>query len=296
MNKGWQSQQSSSHTLIFIHIPKSAGNSLREILRRQYGYRYSFKVQSDERTKASVDKLRQLPEDRKYRIRLISGHMPFGLHRWLPQPATYITILRNPIERVASEYYYIRRKPIHPDHSELVENNLSLKEFYIDRMVERNTTNLQTRWVSGCADFDSVVPPYEELPANALDLAKQNLEKYFVVCGLTERFDESLLLMQKVLGWGNVYYVKRNVTRRRPQRDELSSSTLRLIEKYEEKDLELFEYAAKRLAEMLDANSIGDETIRWFRTENRLLGPPLFIREVFVRKLRTIAKTMLHFQ
>jgi len=159
-----------------------------------------------------------------------------------------------------------------------------------------NTTNLQTRWVSGCVDFDSVIPPYENLPANALDLAKENIENFFSVCGLIERFDESLLLMQKILGWKNVYYMRRNVGKRQASKEQLTGATLRLIEKHEEKDLELFEYAAKRLAEMLDANSIGDEAIRRFRTGNRLLGPPLFIREVFVRKLSTIAKTMLHFQ
>ena len=159
-----------------------------------------------------------------------------------------------------------------------------------------NTTNLQTRWVSGCVDFDSVIPPYENLPANALDLAKENIENFFSVCGLIERFDESLLLMQKILGWKNVYYMRRNVGKRQASKDQLPRATLRLIEKHEEKDLELFEYATKRLAEMLDANSIGDEAIRRFRAENRLLGPPLFIREVFVRKLSTIAKTMLHFQ
>ena len=159
-----------------------------------------------------------------------------------------------------------------------------------------NTTNLQTRWVSGCVDFDSVIPPYENLPANALDLAKENIENFFSVCGLIERFDESLLLMQKILGWKNVYYMRRNVGKRQASKDQLPRATLRLIEKHEEKDLELFEYAAKRLAEMLDANSIGDEAIRRFRAENRLLGPPLFMREVFVRKLSTIAKTMLHFQ
>ena len=284
-----------SKTVIFIHIPKAAGTTFKEILWRQYGYRDSFKVQSGELTQPSIDKFRHLPESKKSRFCLIYGHMPFGLHRWLPRSAAYITILRNPVERVASEYYYILRTPIHPLNPELVGKNLSLQD-YVRKIADMNTTNLQTRWVSGCVDFDSVIPPYENLPANALDLAKENIKNCFSVCGLTERFDESILLMKRILGWKNVYYMKREVGRRRPQRDELSSSTLRLIEKHEEKDLELFEYAAKRLAEMLDSNSIGDEAIRWFRAENRLLGPPLFIREVLVRKLRRLAKTILHSQ
>jgi len=282
-------------TVIFIHIPKAAGTTFKEILWRQYGYRNSFKVQPGERTQPSIDKFRQLPESKKSRFRLIYGHMPFGLHKWLSQSAAYITILRNPLERVASEYYYVLRTPIHPLNSELVGKNLSLQD-YIRKIADMNTTNLQTRWVSGCVDFDSVMPPYEDLPANALDLAKENIKNCLSVCGLTERFDESLLLMQKILGWKNIYYMRRNVGKQRASKDQLPAATLRLIEKHEEKDLELFEYAAKRLAEMLDANSIGDETIRSFHSENRLLGPPLCIYELFVRKLSTIANTLLHFQ
>ena len=273
-----------SKTVIFIHIPKAAGTTFKEILWRQYGYRNSFKVQPSERTQPSLDKFRQFPESKKSRFRLIYGHMPFGLHRWLPQSAAYITILRNPVERVSSEYYYVLRTPIHPLNSELVGKNLSLQD-YIRKMADMNTTNLQTRWVSGCVDFDSVMPPYEDLPANALDLAKENIKNCISVCGLTERFDESLLLMQKILGWKNVYYMRRNVGKRRASKDQLPAATLRLIEKQEEKDLELYEFAAGMLKEMLDAYGIRAEHVRRFRTINRFLGTPVGMFGVLKRKL-----------
>lgn len=271
--------------LIFIHIPKAAGTTFKEILWRQYGYRNSFNVQPGERAQPSIDKFRQLPESKKSRFRLIYGHMPFGLHRWLSQSAAYITILRNPIERLVSGYYFIRRTPVHPDHCELVEKNLSLKEFYLWNNVDNNTTNLQTRWIAGSVDFDSVMPPYEELPANALDLAKENIKNHFSVCGLTERFDESLLLMQKILGWKNVYYMRRNVGKQRVSKDQPPAATLHLIEKHEEKDLALYEFAAGKLMEMLDAYGIRAEQVRRFRTRNRFLGIPVGMFGVLKRKL-----------
>lgn len=273
-----------SKTVIFIHIPKAAGSTFKEILWRQCGYRNSFNVQPGERTQPSIDKFRQLPESKKSRFRLIHGHVPFGLHRWLSRSAAYITILRKPVERVVSEYYYILRTPIHPLNSELVGKNLSLQD-YIRKIADMNTTNLQTHWVSGCVDFDSVAPPYEKLPANALDLAKENIENFFSICGLIERFDESLLLMQKILGWKNVYYMRRNVRKRRASKDQLPAATLRLIEKHEEKDLALYEFAAGRLMEMLDAYGIRAEHVRRFRTINRFLGTPVGIFGVLKRKL-----------
>ena len=284
-----------SKTVIFIHIPKAAGITLFQVLNRQYKTQYNQYIEAGISKQRCIDAFRELPEEKRAHLHCIRGHMPFGLHQWLLQPATYITILRNPVERVVSEYYFLRRKPAHPLHSELIEKNVSL-EGYVRMMSDVNTTNLQTRWVSGCVDFDSVMPPYEDLPANALDLAKENIENFFSVCGLVERFDESLLLMQKILRWKNIYYMRRNVGKRRASKDQLPATTRRLIEKHEEKDLELFEYAAKRLAEMLDANNIGDETIRSFRAKNRLFGPPLCICELFVRKLGTIANTVLHFR
>ena len=239
-----------SKTVIIIHIPKAAGTTLQEVMWRQCKPQRVFYFYRGP-DQHSIDTFRELPEHTQARLRYIGGHMPFGLHQWLPQPTTYITILRNPVERIVSDYYHVCKNPIHRSHSEPIEKNISL-EYYIQRIVDENTTNLQTRWVSGCVDFDSVIPPYENLPANALDLAKENIENFFSVCGLIERFDESLLLMQKILGWKNVYYMRRNVGKRRASKDQLSGTTRRLIEKYEEKDLELVEYAAKGLSEMLD--------------------------------------------
>lgn len=262
---------SNSEIVIFLHIPKAAGTTFYQVLDHQYMAQHIQYIKEGMSKQRSIDAFRKLPEEKKARLRCIRGHMPFGLHQWLPKPATYITILRNPVERIVSDYYYVRRTPIHPFHSELIEKNISLED-YIRRMEDKNTTNLQTRWVAGCVDFDSVMPPYEDLPANALDLAKENIKNFFSVCGLIERFDESLLLMQKILGWKNIYYMRRNVGKRRPSEEQSPVATLRLIEKYEEKDLELCEYAGKRLTEMLNTHCIDGEQISKFRVMNRRLS------------------------
>jgi len=281
-----------SETVIFIHIPKAAGTTFYQVLNHQYKAQHIQYIKEGMSKQRSIDAFRKLPEEKKTRLRCIRGHMPFGLHQWLPKPATYITILRNPVNRVLSQYYYIRRTPVHPLHSELIEKNVSL-EAYVRMMSDINTTNLQTRWLAGYVDFDSVMPPYEDLPADALDLAKENIENFFSVCGLTERFDESLLLMRRIHGWKNVYYIRRNVGKRRSSKEQPSTATLRLIEKHEEKDLELCEYASKRLTETLNAHCIDDEQVRQFRTLNRLLGFPVWACNTAYRILRTKIHTSL---
>jgi Sulfotransferase family len=42
--------------------------------------------------------------------------MPFGLHKILPQPATYITVVREPIDRMISAFYFMRGYNLHPDY------------------------------------------------------------------------------------------------------------------------------------------------------------------------------------
>lgn len=282
-----------SQTVIFIHIPKAAGITFYQVLNRQYKPQHMLYIKAGMDRQGSIDAFRQLPKDRRAHLRCILGHMPFGLHQWLPQPATYITILRNPVKRVVSYYHYVRNTRKHPFHSEVVESNMSLEDF-VRKVVYINENNLQTRWISGCVDFDSsLMPPYEDLPANALELAKENIENFFSVCGLTERFDESLLLMRRIHGWKNVYYVRRNVGKRRPSTEQLPTQTLRMIEKYEEKDLELCEHVAKRLPKMLNTHCIGDEQVRQFRSMNRRFGFPIWA-DVLSRRLAIKARRMLH--
>lgn len=280
-----------SKTVIFIHIPKAAGTTFYQVLNHQYKTQHIFYFKEGTSKQATIDLFRQLPTEKKAYLRCIRGHIPFGLHQWLPQPATYLTILRNPVERVVSYYYFVRNTPRHLFHKEVIEKNFSLEDF-IRKMMDINETNLQTRWVAGCVDFDSVISPYGDLPANALDLAKKNLESFFSVCGLTERFDESLLLMQKIHSWKNIFYKRKNIGTQRKVGEKVSASTLRLIEKNEEQDLELYEFAGNRLAEMLDSYMIGDKQVQKFRFLNRLLGVPVWacsaVRRRLIAKVKNI--------
>jgi hypothetical protein len=81
--------------------------------------------------------------------------------------------------------------------------------------------------------------------ADMLDEAKRNLREHFSVVGLTERFNESVVLIKRRLGWERVRYKPRNVTSERPSRSEMPARTLRLIESQNEKDLELYAFGSR---------------------------------------------------
>ncbi len=217
---------------------------------------------------SSIDKFRSLPEDKRRTTRGVSGHMPFGLHRWLPCGATYVSMLRHPVNRIVSDYYYVRRNRRHRLHSDMKKRNLSIEE-YVLRQIAWNGNNLQTRLISGMLNMDSVTSPYEPLPSEALDIAKRNIDHSFGVCGLTEQFDRSILLMKAVFGWDNVFYHKSNVAPHRQQSNDIPKSTIALIEESETHDLELYLFVQERLGRMLKEHAISDDDVCAFRKANQ---------------------------
>ncbi len=55
----------------------------------------------------SITQLKNMPEEKRNKIRCLKGHMPFGLHKYLLNSSVYLTVLREPIERVISHYYFV---------------------------------------------------------------------------------------------------------------------------------------------------------------------------------------------
>ena len=73
--------------------------------------------------------LRNLPPARLRKTRMFKGHMLFGLHKILPQPSTYITVLRDPVERVLSAFYFMRSYRLHPLYWKLRREKWTVEEF-----------------------------------------------------------------------------------------------------------------------------------------------------------------------
>jgi len=58
-----------------------------------------------------MEDFKKLPPDASNSIRFIRGHFEFGVHKYLYRPYTYITMLRHPIERAISWYYFVKQNP-----------------------------------------------------------------------------------------------------------------------------------------------------------------------------------------
>jgi len=63
------------------------------------------------------------------RLLVVRGHLFYGIHEFLPQGATYITMLREPVVRLLSSYYFILRRPLHPMHRKLKKECLGVEDY-----------------------------------------------------------------------------------------------------------------------------------------------------------------------
>ena len=235
----------SKQSLIFLHIPKTAGTTLHQIIEKQYESTSILKIGIN--TQKCIDKFKNLPEKEREKFRVIKGHMAFGLHEFLPQPCTYITMLRDPIDRVISSYYYVLRAPVHYLHEYVTtttSRQMSLKDFVCSGICT-DLDNGQTRRLAGVSVgrlSGSQTVNFGESSTELLEKAKENLTNYFSVVGTLGKFDEFLLLAKQSFGWSNCYYARQNVTNKRPLKEQISEDTLETIEKYNQLDIQLYKF------------------------------------------------------
>jgi hypothetical protein len=226
--------------LIFLHIPKTAGTTLNRIIEHQYSPFAIFTI-DPHRIRATAKRLKRLPEERRRRLRVVRGHVLYGIHKFLPQGATYITLLRDPVARVLSAYYFVLRRPLNPLHRKLKTERLRIEDclrLFPDRQ------NLQCRFIAGIED---AAINDERL----LDIAKENLTKSFSVVGISERFEESLMLMATTFAWQIPFYENCRVAKTKPQIDP---NTVEMIREHNRLDLELYEFGKGLFEESLQKN------------------------------------------
>jgi hypothetical protein len=235
--------------IAFVHIPKTAGTTLNSILAHQYAPDDLHEVMMRgmswiapaprllPKPLLSFSKIRRLKSAlrRPRKPRVIHGHFDLSLMTLLPQGARCFTLLRDPVERAISHYYHYRRMSRDPIHALAMKS--TLREWVSAcGLVEMD--NGQTRRLAG----EMSLPCGRVTPA-LLERAKANLARFAVV-GLTERFEESLVLLSRAFGWTLQPLPARNVGEDRPRRTEVGQDALEAIERSNDLDLELYRFAS----------------------------------------------------
>lgn len=227
---------------IFLHLGKTAGSTLGNIIDRQYPHDKLYVIGVN----ADNARFAQLPEDYRTSLQCVRGITYYGIHNFIPKPSVYFTLLRHPVERVISQHFYNQRRRER-------QGVAMQREPYIWEMLNHEPfqATLQLRMILGGNDMTTALE--QPLPPDALEIAKRHLEQHFSVIGLVEHFDKTLALLKHAFGWRGVFYGQRNVAPNRAQRDDIPPRAIELIEQMAAPEIELYEWAQKRFEDTLQA-------------------------------------------
>jgi hypothetical protein len=223
------------HTLVFLHIPKTAGISLREILLAARAPHQTFRINHPIDDQA---RLQRQSDYFKQHLGLVEGHLYYGIHHILPRPSIYLTMLRHPVDRILSYYSFVRQTKHHHLHeavaslslAQCLERKLTIE---LDNFMVRSFTGLHNVWV-----------PFGGVTRDMLAEAKAHLDS-IAALGLTEHFDESLARFAAMFNWPTELTAappRLNTTPDRLRADHLSPADRAAIEACNELDLELYNY------------------------------------------------------
>jgi hypothetical protein len=246
--------------IAFVHIPKTAGAAVVTMFVAAYSRRGTHDtgnyVSGPEKVMRKVAR-RPGGWERLQRqgVRVAVGHTPFGMY-WgnIPSDTRYITFLREPVDRVLSHYYRHIHLPGMSDaeRGTRAKRAGSLEEALVDMRLPQ-LRNLCTRFL--CSH-----PTMEDLPYSAVEEAKENLRRFAFV-GIQERFDESIVLLQRKLGLGLLPYQRRHVsgTTNRPSIDAISDRERAVIEEHNQLDSELYAFGLELFEEAITGADEGLE-------------------------------------
>lgn len=262
-------------TLIFLHIPKTAGTTINAILENNFPANSRFYVNPNPIMESKA-KLTSMDEESKYGIRLLYGHMGFGWHKLLPTKCKYVTFLRDPVERVISHYNYVKFRLDHKHYlRETVEREKMGLSEYVSSGVCDEMNNGQVRLLTGIEDI--VQEPYGKSKfeygfnnREYLDLALKNLHEHFTFVGSQTTFDKSLILLKykhKLLK--NINYKSRNVGTKRYEKVNPTENDLSIIRKYNSLDIELYNSIKTGFETEWRSLIFGNALLRYLRFANK---------------------------
>ena len=230
--------------LIFNHVPKAGGTSLINFFKELYGadkcYRHRGRNPSDDSYSPALETISA--EDRE-KLRFTAGHMAHGKHTLFPgRPYLYLGVVRDPIDRIISDYYY-NRTAGRPDLKELT-NKLSLSE-YLKHKIDSGKSDLvrssQILKVTGEKD---------------LKKAKAVLEDEFFICCTIKQLNRAQSLMADFFGMETApIRVNKSSKKPRTAESELSKADIDTLKKACKVDIQfvemidkMFEASAKKYA------------------------------------------------
>jgi len=220
----------SHEQIVFLHILKTAGQSVMQVLEENY--------EEKDRLFANRDQIAKISPEELQRYKIIYGHNLYNIHQLLRRKPQFFTFLRDPIERTLSHFNYLKRAK----YLKLVLSQ-TLEEFVTDPRTRTQIVNYQTRWLAS----NSLSKPAEIGQEKLLETAVERM-KEFAFVGVVEEFEKSIQTLCHVFNWQIPKRLeKRNVSKNPTNIAEIPEQTLRSIKDATQLDREIYQFGCELL-------------------------------------------------
>lgn len=202
--------------LVFMHIPKTGGHTLRAILSTVYGDALCPAQNWAELAKVDVSQ-----------HKVFIGHFGYEQARETFGDADFATFLREPRERLLSLYHYLQR-------TGQIDADASLDDYLTRIAPGRGEVNQVHQYLSG----------KDELPATSMGRLFD-----FAFVGSFEIFDVEIVRLAEVLNWSGVppIPVLNTADDERQSLPDLKSAQGELLYEANKHDLAIYQYARANL-------------------------------------------------
>jgi hypothetical protein len=217
--------------LVSLHIPKTAGTSFRNILKDVYGSDNVARLDIRRNIELNSKVLRA--NKIKSGIKVLHGHFAYSklVESFdIAEGTPVVTWLREPAERVISNY------------------------FYLDKIL-RKELNEKKKDLNILAKMEKTLLEYAATEANRNRMSKFldgiSPDEFFFI-GFTDHYEEDLADLARLLNWKNYNLHQHNITGSKPEVDDESLQKIRELNR---DDYELYEHALQLREERLKSES-----------------------------------------
>ncbi|KAK0172964.1 hypothetical protein PV328_006223 [Microctonus aethiopoides] len=276
-------KRADKHVLFFNRVPKVGSQTFMQLLRR-LSVRNGFGFNRDQVQR--VETIRLSPYEQRQLVRLVNSYREPSVYVKhvcftnftefnLPQPI-YMNVVRDPVERVISWYYYVRapwyyveRKQIFPDLP-LPDPEWLKKDFescvlngdrecrYIEGEYHEGIGDHRRQTLFFCGHNEKCMPFNT---AGALERAKLSVEKHYAVVGVLEDVNATLTVLENYIpqffeGATEVYWDEMNSFKRINRnsfKPPVSEEVKDMVRKNFTKEIEFYQFCRQRLHRQLRA-------------------------------------------
>lgn len=224
-----------THTrkLLFEHVPKCGGTSMSDYLRRHYPARMTYDIYG--RRPHELQTFMGLPEPERHAYELILGHGVNPLLDHCDPGMVAVTILREPVARIVSHYYFVKATPGHYLHKQVMAEQMTLSDYAASGISPELRNDMVCRFLNVTPDEAAADPE------GSVDAAWNALQERYDVVGVLERLAPAMEAIRLAAGLSSRWKDRRiNRTKGRVPIEKITADDRRVIEAHNALDIELY--------------------------------------------------------